>query len=449
MSRPLNGIAPGPATAINPTALADDDLPPALVEDEAPNPPQARPVRPAQALVDDEEPPVLVDEGACQGSNVVAKTGSQDASVPSNRAKVPITVVTGFLGSGKTTLLNYILTENHGKRIAVILNEFGDTQDLEKSLSVGEDGKQVEEWMELRNGCLCCSVKDLGVRAIEGLMQKRGKFDYILLETTGLADPEPIIGMFWMDEDLGADVYLDGVVTLVDARNVARQLTHLGPFERETVRQIAMADRLLLNKCDLVPDPAELVAVEQELRRINALAPIFRTTNSKINLDVILDIHAFDDKTAEIPSLSTGTVPTSATPSCCSSNSCSHSHPAPNKSGHVDASVSSVALTLPSGQIIRAQLTRWLGQLLWDNPLPSPGTATGTMELWRIKGRLHLAGTSNIVIVQCVADLFDLLDTHDRVTPGTESRLVVIGRHLDAAALNRAVAALVQGEGNA
>ncbi|KNE61207.1 hypothetical protein, variant [Allomyces macrogynus ATCC 38327] len=137
--------------------------------------------------------------------------------------------------------MHYILTENHGKRIAVILNEFGDTQDLEQSLSVGEDGKQVEEWMELRNGCMCCSVKDLGVRAIEGLMQKRGKFEYILLETTGLADPEPIIGMFWMDEDLGADVYLDGVVTLVDTRNVARQLKHRGPFERETVRHIAMA----------------------------------------------------------------------------------------------------------------------------------------------------------------------------------------------------------------
>ncbi|KAJ3366729.1 COBW domain-containing protein 1 [Allomyces javanicus] len=341
--------------------------------------------------------------------------------------------------------MQYILTENHGKRIAVILNEFGDTQDLEKSLSVGEDGKQVEEWMELRNGCLCCSVKDLGVRAIEGLMQKRGKFDYILLETTGLADPEPIIGMFWMDEDLGADVYLDGVVTLVDARNVARQLTHRGPFERETVRQIAMADRLLLNKCDLVTDTTELAAVEHELRRVNALAPIFRTTNSKINLDAILDIHAFDDKTAEFPSLSAGTVPASVTPSCCSSDTCSHSHhPAPTKSGHVDASVSSVALTLPSNRITRAQLTRWLGQLLWDHPLPSPGTATGTMELWRIKGRLHLADTPNIVIVQCVADLFDLLDTHDRVTPGTESRLVVIGRHLDAAVLKRAVAALVQ-----
>ncbi|CAG8642500.1 1720_t:CDS:2 [Acaulospora colombiana] len=131
--------------------------------------------------------------------------------------KVPITIVTGYLGSGKTTLLNYILTENHGKRIAVILNEFGESNEIEKSLSIAQGGDLFEEWLELKNGCL-----DNGVKAIENLMQKKGKFDYILLETTGLADPGPIISIFWLDDDLGSDIYLDGVVTIVDAKYIQK-----------------------------------------------------------------------------------------------------------------------------------------------------------------------------------------------------------------------------------
>ncbi|KAH3694870.1 hypothetical protein DPMN_082311 [Dreissena polymorpha] len=125
-------------------------------------------------------------------------------------SKVPVTIITGFLGAGKTTLLNYVLTEQHGKRIAVIMNEFGEGDSIEKSMSVGSDGERYEEWLELRNGCLCCSVKDNGVQAIENLMTKKGKFDYILLETTGLADPGPIASIFWLDEDLCSDLYLDG-----------------------------------------------------------------------------------------------------------------------------------------------------------------------------------------------------------------------------------------------
>ncbi|CAG8497933.1 6819_t:CDS:2 [Diversispora eburnea] len=135
--------------------------------------------------------------------------------------KVPITIITGFLGSGKTTLLNYILTKQHGKRIAVILNEFGE---IEKAMSVAQGGELFEEWLELDNGCLCCSIKDNGVKAIENLMQKKGKFDYILLETTGLADPGPICSIFWLDEDLGSDIYLDGIITLVDAKYIQKEV---------------------------------------------------------------------------------------------------------------------------------------------------------------------------------------------------------------------------------
>jgi G3E family GTPase len=132
--------------------------------------------------------------------------------------------VTGFLGSGKTTLMNYILTAQHGRRIAVILNEFGQGSAMEKSMSIGQDGALFEEWLELRNGCLCCSVKDNGVKAIENLMEKSGSFDYILLETTGLADPVPIAGMFWLDDELGSQIALDGIVTMVDAKNFLRQV---------------------------------------------------------------------------------------------------------------------------------------------------------------------------------------------------------------------------------
>merc|ERR1712168_903278 len=137
--------------------------------------------------------------------------------------KIPVTVITGYLSAGKSTLLNYILTEEHQKRIAVIVNEFGEGSAMEQVMSIGEEGALYEEWLELRNGCLCCSVKDNGVKAIENLMKKRGKFDYILLETTGLADPGPIASIFWIDEALCSDLYLDGIVTVIDAKYSMKQ----------------------------------------------------------------------------------------------------------------------------------------------------------------------------------------------------------------------------------
>uniref|UniRef100_G1QFZ5 CobW C-terminal domain-containing protein n=1 Tax=Myotis lucifugus TaxID=59463 RepID=G1QFZ5_MYOLU len=144
-------------------------------------------------------------------------------------AKIPVTIITGYLGAGKTTLLNYILTEQHSKRVAVILNEFGEGSAVEKSLAVSQGGELYEEWLELRNGCLCCSVKDNGLRAIENLMQKKGKFDYILLETTGLADPGAVASMFWIDDELGVDIYLDGIITVVDSKYGLKHLTEEKP----------------------------------------------------------------------------------------------------------------------------------------------------------------------------------------------------------------------------
>ncbi|VDK36521.1 unnamed protein product [Taenia asiatica] len=142
--------------------------------------------------------------------------------------KVPVTIVTGFLGAGKTTLINYVLTAAHGKRIAVILNDFGEGSAAESMVTLRENSNGLfEEWLELRNGCLCCSLKDPGVKAIEKLMKNRGKFDYILLETTGLADPGPIGALFWLDESLCSQIALDGIVTLLDAKYCLQTLNFI------------------------------------------------------------------------------------------------------------------------------------------------------------------------------------------------------------------------------
>nr|KAF6331872.1 hypothetical protein mPipKuh1_008179 [Pipistrellus kuhlii] len=156
----------------------------------------------------DEDEELAAEEDCPELVPIEAKQREQEEK-PGPGAKIPVTIITGYLGAGKTTLLNYILTEQHSKRIAVILNEFGEGSAVEKSLAVSQGGELYEEWLELRNGCLCCSVKDNGLKAIENLMQKKGKFDYILLETTGLADPGAVASMFWIDDELGVDIYLD------------------------------------------------------------------------------------------------------------------------------------------------------------------------------------------------------------------------------------------------
>ncbi|RKP18204.1 cobW-domain-containing protein, partial [Rozella allomycis CSF55] len=215
--------------------------------------------------------------------------------------KVPVTIITGMLGSGKTTLLNYILTENHGKRIAVIMNEFAATGDIEKSLTLNDPNGEFEEWLDLQNGCMCCSAKSNAVNAIESLMSRKGKFDYIIIETTGLADPAPICQMLWMDEGMESDIYLDGIVTVVDAANIIRQMNE-SKLINEATKQIIMADRILLNKIDLTTD-SKLEEVENTLLKINPLSEIKKTKYSKYflyhqsyridNIDFILGIKAF------------------------------------------------------------------------------------------------------------------------------------------------------------
>ncbi|KAF2138058.1 uncharacterized protein K452DRAFT_321422 [Aplosporella prunicola CBS 121167] len=377
--------------------------------------------------IDDEEaPPLLV-------------TATADAAAPDtliddiSLVKVPITIVTGYLGAGKTTLLNYILNERHGKKIAVILNEFGDSADIEKSLTVSKDGGQVEEWLDLANGCLCCTVKDTGVTAIESLMERRGAFDYVLLETTGLADPGNIAPLFWLDEGLGSSIYLDGIVTLVDAKNILKSLDepppesqhdaseeghHGGPELTTAHLQISHADVVVINKSDLV-SAKELEDVKQRIRAINALARIHVTSHGQVpQLEgVLLDLHAYDAVTKdELEFASKG-----------------HSH--------LDPTISTITIPLPPlpEQGLTA-LDTWLQSVLWEERLPEDITSSTPtkFEVHRTKGRIPLTD-GTLKMIQGVREVFEILDSKDSTANSDAERqaalaqggkVVLIGRGL-------------------
>ncbi|MCJ8150475.1 CobW family GTP-binding protein [Shinella sedimenti] len=197
---------------------------------------------------------------------------------------IPVTVLTGYLGAGKTTLLNRILTENHGKKYAVIVNEFGEIG-IDNDLIVESD----EEIYEMNNGCICCTVRGDLIRVVEGLMRRPGRFDAIIVETTGLADPVPVAQTFFMDDDVRQKTELDAVVALVDAKHLPLRLKD----SREAEDQIAFADVVLINKTDLV-SPEELARIEATVRVINPSARIHRTTRSDIDLTKVLDQGAFN-----------------------------------------------------------------------------------------------------------------------------------------------------------
>uniref|UniRef100_A0A069DT82 Putative cobalamin synthesis protein n=1 Tax=Panstrongylus megistus TaxID=65343 RepID=A0A069DT82_9HEMI len=326
--------------------------------------------------------------------------------VPAKIKPVPVTLITGQLGAGKTTLLNYILTEQHNKKIAVILNEFGEGSAMEKSLSISQKGKLYEEWLELRNGCLCCSVKDNGIKAIENLMKKRGKFDYILLETTGLADPGPIISTFWLDPELCSDIFLDGVVTVVDAKNGLSDLNK-NPSQGISVpvRQVALSDVILLNKTDMVVKEA-LEKIYIKVKSINSSALIMKTSFSKVNLDKILDLEAYSGiKENRIKHL----INEVATMEI---------------KEHVEDSVCTITLK-PNLVPSKESIDRFMELILWREDLKSK--QGGNVEIIRAKGVINTG--KEYLMLQSVHGTYDLLPINPE--EDVQSTLILIGRNLE------------------
>jgi len=343
--------------------------------------------------------------------------------------KTPVTVLTGYLGAGKTTLLNRILSEDHGKRYAVIVNEFGEIG-IDNDLIVGAD----EEVFEMNNGCVCCTVRGDLIRVVSGLMKRKGKFDAIIVETTGLADPGPVAQTFFVDDDVKAKTRLDSVTTVVDAKHLPLRLAD----SREAAEQIAFADQIILNKTDLVTE-AELLAVEAGIRRLNPLAPIHRAQRSDVALDKILGRGGFDLQriTALEPEFLN---PGHGEAGHVHDEHCEadhdhhhhdhdhhgHDHPHDEIMDHVAAAgIRGVSLKLDR-PLNANRVTAWLNGVL---------QAQGP-DILRAKGILDVAGEDRRLVFQAVHMILEG-DFQGSWKDGDhrESRLVFIGRNLDEAAL--------------
>jgi G3E family GTPase len=304
------------------------------------------------------------------------------------KSRIPVTVLTGYLGSGKTTLLNRVIRHKDSPRVAVIVNEFGE---------VGIDGQLVvqadEQILEMNNGCICCTVRGDLIRIIRDLLQRRDKFDHLLIETTGLADPSPVIQSFFTDEVLHSQTQLDAIITIVDAKHIWEHFD-----SNEAQEQIAFADRLLINKTDLVT-AEELAMLEKRVRQMNSVATIHRTQNCEVNLDAILGIRAFDLRNAlaiDAELLS----------------DISHEH---------DQSVRSLAVLTP-GTVSGRKLTSWLTQLVQANG----------RDIFRIKGILNVDNEERRFVFQAVHMLFDGRPGRPwRIGEARKNELVFIGRNLD------------------
>jgi G3E family GTPase len=349
---------------------------------------------------------------------------------------IPVTVLTGFLGAGKTTLLNRILSEDHGRRYAVIVNEFGEIG-IDGSLVVGAD----EEVFEMNNGCVCCTVRGDLIRVVQGLMKRQASaargFDAIIVETTGLADPGPVAQTFFVDDDVRANTRLDSVTTVVDAHHVLATLDE----NAQAREQIAFADQIILNKTDLA-DEAALRAIEARIARMNPLAKVHRAVKGDVPLDAILGRGGFDLE--RIVSLEPDFLnPPHGEAGHVHGPDCDHEDHGHGDHGHGDHDhhdhdhgdharghdhgddIKGVSLSLDR-PVDGAKVSRWLSDLL----------AAQGQDILRAKGIIAVQGEPRRLVFQAVHMMLDG-DFQRPWAPdeARESRMVFIGRNLDAAAL--------------
>lgn len=329
---------------------------------------------------------------------------------------IPVTVLTGYLGAGKTTLLNRILSEDHGRRYAVIVNEFGEIG-IDNDLIVESD----EEIYEMNNGCICCTVRGDLIRVVEGLMRRPGRLDAIVVETTGLADPAPVAQTFFLDEEVRAKTRLDAVVALADAKHLPLRLSD----SKEAQDQIAFADVILLNKTDLVSE-ADLEELERAIRAVNPSARIHRTQRAAIGLESVLDRGAFDLQRAiddDPHFLEHGHPDHDCGPDC------DHHHHHPPAAIH-DAGVRSISLR--AGPLRPDRFFPWIQKI----------TQANGPNILRLKGVIAFKDDDERYVVQGIHMLVE--GDHQRPwrdDESRESRLVFIGRDLDDDMLRRTFSA--------
>jgi G3E family GTPase len=413
----------------------------------------------------DEEVPILVnmpDDDDSDAPQLIVMEVDEDQEVENDAvvvvkdlSPVPVTILAGFLGSGKTTLVQYILqSPDHGRRIAVIENEFGGGQDgISIESMIARDGAQsLTDLIELPNGCVCCTVKDDLVKTLEALLDKRQDLDYILIESSGMANPGPIATIFWLDEALESRLRLNGIVTLVDALHIRHQLEET----EEAAQQIAYADRVILNKVDLVSDEKK-EGVVNIIRSLHPTVPIQTTTFSQLpDLEWILDLQSFGrvlpmDQPPHVPF------------------SLGYCMPITMASSHKHTSAVGTFTLNHGGSVDAKKLNAWLASLLWPNqdeqdkvlrarleanvPAPSHATVAGktTMELFRIKGVLSVKHSGLIeedkpfvdhdgidtrrFIVQGVYDTWEIHPASENLrweaSEDRSCKLIIIGRYLN------------------